>query len=176
MKPEIQKKSEMYKVFNDIILKNEIIIFGSTFAANFPFYELAKKYLLSNALYNRSIDNLTVDDAGKILDECVLNAKPSKIFYALGEYDIKDNGTINQYKKILERTKSALPHCVIYVLSVCSTDKTSTDFNLSLKNLCTITNTNFISIDYTTPCDSIFKQLTPFFRSRKIDFAEALMV
>ncbi len=82
MKTEIVEKSKAYKVFNDITLKNEIVIFGSSFAAKFPFYELSQKYYLSNAIYNRSIKDLTLPDAEKILSDCVLAVKPSKIFLA----------------------------------------------------------------------------------------------
>ena len=86
MKSEVLKKSEAHKVFNDIVLKNEIVIFGSTYMAEFPFYELEHKYLLSNAIstflrtiiYKNNIENLF--DKIYISSEMKL-AKPDKKFF-----------------------------------------------------------------------------------------------
>jgi len=40
---------------NDLILKGEIVIFGSTYITYFPLYEFVNKYHFDNAIYNRSI-------------------------------------------------------------------------------------------------------------------------
>ncbi len=176
MKTEIIKKIKMYKVFNDITLKNEILIFGSTFTAGFPFYELAKKYPLSNAIYNRSIEGLTILDANKAIDDCVLSAKPSKIFYALGQDDTNTSDSLSLYKELLNKTKKALPLSKIYIMSIPSTNESAKIFNDSLKHLCEDYGTEFIDIDYTKPYASIFKQLFPFFRSGKITFYEAFQM
>lgn len=173
MKQEIMKKSEIYKVFNDITLKNEIIIFGSAFAANFPFYELAKKYLLSNAIYNRSIEGLTISEAVEILDDCVLKPKPSKIFFALGEHDTKTEETITAYEMVIQKTKEVLPTAEIYIMSTKSDDS---GFNASLDCLCNKTGAVFVNIDYNKSANSIFKQLAPFLRSEKLTFADAFCV
>ncbi|MDD6762863.1 MAG: hypothetical protein PUD92_04400 [Clostridiales bacterium] len=170
MKKEVLEKSRMYKIFNEITLKHEIIIFGSTFTANFPFYELTKKYLLSNAIYNRSIDGLTISEADKILNDCVFDAKPDKIFYSF-EADSMD---MDLYKDILHKTQAALPSAKIYVLSVQAS--ASDSLNTMLKLMCADYNAEFIDIDYTKSYEAIYRQLTPFFRSKKITFSEALQM
>ena len=172
MKTEVLMKNKMYKVFNDIALKNEIVVFGSDFTANFPFYELSKKYLSSNALYNRSIEGLTILEAGEILDDCVFGAKPSKIFFAIGEHDAKDSSTLDAYKDILKKTKNALPLSKIYILSLCGCDT----FNALLRSLCTDFGTEFINIDYKKSAEAIFRQLLPFFRNSRINFCEAFNI
>ena len=170
MKTEILEKSKTYRVFNDIALKNEIVIFGSTFAANFPFYELSQKYYLNNAIYNRSIPELTLPDAENILGDCVLAVKPSKIFIALGEADTADS--VNIYKNIILKIKQALPTSSVYALSVPCNE----DFNTSLKALCQNTNTEYININYNLPYDSIFKQLSCFFRKGPITDCDAFCI
>lgn len=165
MKKEVEKKKNIYKIFNDIVLENQILIFGSTFTANFPFYELSKKYLLSNAIYNRSIDMLTIRDAIKILDDCVFNAKPLKVFYCFGE----EQENINLYHELIHKTRVALPMSDIYVLSTPDAE----DYNKAIRKISSDNNTYFIDIDYTKSYETIFKQLLPLFRSKSIDFSEA---
>ena len=172
MKSEVLKKSETHKVFNDIVLKNEIVIFGSTYMAEFPFYELEHKYLLSNAIYNRSIDSLTAEEALEILDFSVFGARPAKIFYALEECDVSYDAFISAYEDILKKTKRVLPESKIYVLSVPSDDE-KTEVNHRLSALCKSLGAEFIPIDYKSSYSSIFKRLSPFFRSKALTFPEA---
>lgn len=173
MKSEVLKKSEAHKVFNDIVLKNEIVIFGSTYMAEFPFYELEHKYLLSNAIYNRSITSLTTEEALEILDFSVFGARPAKIFYALGECDISyDDSFISTYEDILKKTKKVLPQSKIYVLSVPSDDE-KTNVNHRLSALCKSLDAEFIPINYKSSYSSLFRRLSPFFRSKALTFLEA---
>ncbi|MBQ7794773.1 MAG: hypothetical protein IJ366_09705 [Clostridia bacterium] len=177
MKTEVLKKNDMYKVFNDITLKNEIIIFGSSFMANFPFYELAHKYLLSNAIYNRSIDGLTLAEADEILENCVLKAKPSKVFYALGEKDAENEMSLTIYEDILHKTKASLPDCKIYVLSLPDVNGKYDNYNSRLKKLCEKANAVFISLNYNNSHSGIYRQLSLFFRTgRAITFSEAFQM
>ncbi len=170
MNAEVLEKSNTYKVFNDIALKNEIVIFGSTFAAKFPFYELSQKYYLNNAIYNRSIKGLTLAEAEIILNDCVLAVKPSKVFIALGECDGLESIII--YENIILKIKQVLPASSIYVLSVQDND----GFNTSLKTICEVTKTEYININYNLPYDSIFRQLSCFFRKGRISSYDAFCI
>lgn len=172
MKSAVLEKSKMYKVCNDIALKNEIVIFGSTYAANFPFYELSQKYFFNNAIYNRSIEGLTLDEADSILEDCVLNVKPSKIFISLGECDDVSQLTLKTYEDILLKIKSCLPGTQIYVMSVCGNN----GFNKILENLCHKTDVKFIKINYNKSYEYVFKKLVCFFRKGNITYCEAFWV
>ena len=55
MKESIKLSANCMIGVNDLILKGEIVIFGSTYMANFPLYEFVNKYHFENAIYNRSI-------------------------------------------------------------------------------------------------------------------------
>ena len=76
MREEVREKINMFRIYNDIALKNEIVVYGSTYAAEFPFYELSQKYIMSHAIYNRSIEGLTLEEAEEGLTACVLEIKP----------------------------------------------------------------------------------------------------
>jgi len=163
----------MYQVFNDIALKNEIVIFGSTYTAKFPFYEVARKYYLDSALYNRSIEGITTAEAAEILNECVIGVKPSKIFLALGECDKSCEETISSYGKIISEIKNAIPSAQIYALSIPGGKE---ELNESLKTMCKNEQIDFISVDYSVAYASVFKQLSIFFRKGKIDFCDAFKI
>lgn len=178
MRAEIQEKLNMFKVYNDITLKNEIVIFGSTYTAGFPFYELSQKYMFTNAIYNRSIKNLTLEEADQCLTDCVLAIKPSKLFLSLGENDIDNSDAIEIYRNMINKIKEKLPYSTLYIMPVHSDITGAKEFNISLSKLCHEKGINYLNINY-SPLDGefsynrIFKQLTCFFRKTPISFADA---
>ena len=173
MREYAESKKEMFKVFNDIILSGEIVIFGTAFFETYPIYELSKKYLMSNAIYNRSISGMTLDEAKEILDDCVISAKPSKVFLALGEHDTPCEKTVSYYKSIIKKCSDALPNSKMYVLSVPFAGKAGMEYNSILKSICENSKAEYIEIDYERSFEAIFKRLTLFFRDGKIDMCEA---
>lgn len=181
MRAEIQEKLNMFKVYNDITLKNEIVIFGSTYTAGFPFYELSRKYMFSNAIYNRSINNLTLAEAGECLSDCVLAIKPSKLFLSLGECDIDNSNAINLYINIINKIKEKLPCSTLYIMPIQGNISGAKQFNNSLRDLCKNSGINYLDLKYSTPDEdcsynAIFKQMSGFFRKTPITFAEAFSV
>ncbi|MBQ8322726.1 MAG: hypothetical protein IJX91_02035 [Clostridia bacterium] len=182
MREELRKKVTMYQATNDIALRGEIVVFGSTFMANFPFYELSQKYVMPNAVYNRSVEGLTLEEAEAHLDECVLDIKPSKIFLSLGETDLENPSALTVYNRILFRIKTKLPEAKIYVLSVPKDDAAQNDeerlaFNEKLKDLADRANVRFLGLEVhefgKRFYEKIFKELHCFFRSNRLSFADA---
>lgn len=178
MREETKEKLNMFKVYNDITLKNEIVIFGSTYTAGFPFYELSQKYMFNNAIYNRSIKNLTLAEAEECLFDCVLTIKPSKLFLSLGEYDTNNSEAMCSYEKIINKIKDKLPNATLYIIPIHNKVNGSEQFNNELRKLCKKTNINYLDLKYTAhnkdiSYNNIFKQMTCFFRKAPITFAEA---
>lgn len=176
MKTEVLEKSKMYKVFNDIALKDEIVIFGSSYAARFPFYELSQKYDLNNAVYNRSIEGLTLTEATEVLNDCVLAVKPSKIFLALGECDASESEALTAYSSILQKIREVLPGTKVYTLSAYGEEKAKAAFNAGLRELCIKSNVEYVNVDYEMPYSTIYKQLSRFFRKGRLDFYDAFQM
>ena len=87
MKESVKTTANAIIGLNDITLKGEIAIFGSTYMANFPLYEFINKCQLESAVYNRSIEGLTIEDALHIVEDCIIAIAPQKIFISLGEED-----------------------------------------------------------------------------------------
>lgn len=179
MRAELQEKAAMFQAVNEITMRGEIVVFGSSFMANFPFYELSKKYVLENAVYNRSINDLTVTEAESVLNECVLNIKPGKVFLALGETEEKESAALAAYARILKKIKAKLPQTQIYILPVISKNEDSVyEFNEKLRTLSEQQNARFLSVLSSLSCtdsvyEKLFKQLHRFFRSNHLNFAQA---
>ena len=181
MRKEVSEKFRMFRVYNDITLQNEIVIYGSTFTAEFPFYELSQKYLLSNAIYNRSIPGLSLKEAEVGLESCVLEIRPKKIFLSLGEQDLQTPDALDIYGRILQQLRSRLPDSSVYVMPVRGCSPVQAQFNRKLRSLCGKYGAVYLDLLYRTEkgelsCSSIFKQLSSCFRKTPLTLTEALQL
>ena len=118
MNQSISEIIQEIKSLNDITLKGEIVIFGSDYMADFPFYELINHYQIENAVYNRSIAGLTLADAAQALQDCVLAIKPAKVFLAFGEHDAENPDAFTRYKGILHYLRTELPAAKLHVIGL----------------------------------------------------------
>lgn len=173
MKEYVKKKKEMFKVYNDIILSGEIVIFGTAFFESYPIYELGKRYLMTHAVYNRSIGGITAGEALEALEDCVISAKPCKLFLALGEHDAADEKLAEDYREILKKTSRVLPNAKVYVLSVPAVSTSAEECNSIIKDVCRETNTEFIELDYNLESQSLFKCLSLYMRDGRLTMCEA---
>lgn len=178
MRKELLEKVNMFKVFNDITLKDEIVIFGSSFAADFPFYELSQKYMLSNAIYNRSVRGLTLAEAIDCVNDCVLAIRPHKLFLNLGENDLDNPDAIKLYEKLIIKIKEKLPHSQIYIMPIHNLSPGAELFNRKLTELSIKTNTHYLKLSYSNQNENsaysrMFKQMSCFFRKTPIRFTDA---
>ena len=178
MREEILKQINVFRVFNDVTLKGEIVVYGSTYAAEFPFYELAQKYTFSNAIYNRSVKGIKLAEVEEGLADCVLETKPAKLFLSLGEHDLSDPKAIEVYRRILWRIREKIPETQTFVLPVLSGGKDVQHFNADLRLLSETLGVRYLDL-YDTTADGkllyngIFKQLARFFRRGALTFGEA---
>ena len=178
MKETVKLSANAMIGINDLTLKGEIVVFGSTYMANFPLYELINKYHFENAIYNRSIAGLTTSEALEIVQDCVISLSPAKIFIALGEEDENNIDAIKQYNQIIKRVQSALPKSKIYLIGLQGNTPYVERFNANILSLCDnkrIWNIRFISSSSTeTNVYKVqFKQLSCFFRDKPLNMVEA---
>ena len=181
MKAYVQEKANAYKGINEIALKGEIVVFGSSYMANFPFYELINKCHLDSAVYNRSIDGMTSEEAEELLSPCVLDIAPKKIFLQLGESDGSRDDVLRHYRAIIRIVRAQLPDTKIYLIGLPSKSELASQMNDLLKSLCDDKKTRFIPFSYQrqdlkSQYISQFKQLAQYFRERPIDMMDAFAV
>ena len=172
MKENVKLSANAMMGINDLTLKGEIVIFGSTYMANFPLYELINKYHFENAIYNRSIAGLTIKEALELVEDCIISINPTKLFIALGEEDENNIDAIKQYNQIVKIIQSALPKCKIYLICLQGNTPYVQKFNANILSLCDgkrIWDVRFIS----SSCQAQFKQLSCFFRKEPLTMVEA---
>ena len=178
MKENVKLSANAMIGTNDLILKGEIVIFGSTYMANFPLYELINKYHFENAIYNRSIAGLTTSEALEIVQDCIISISPATIFIALGEEDENNVEAIKQYNQIIKLLRSALPKSKIYLICLQGNTPYVESFNANILSLCDnkkIWNIRFITSSSTeaNAYKVQFKQLSCFFRDKPLTMLEA---
>ncbi|MBQ7340264.1 MAG: hypothetical protein IJW43_05380 [Clostridia bacterium] len=179
MREEIKNLVKEISEINDITLKNEIVVLGSTYMKNFPFYELVNKCRLEHAVYNRSMEGLTLDEVGEVLQPVVLDIKPSKVFLCFGENETDIEKAQAKYKEIIHKIRKELPNVEIYVVQL--PDKSLLKFNEKAEELCD--NKEVIGIKLLDKGDSRverykqqFKQLSRYFRDKKITLTDIYAV
>ncbi|MBQ2767859.1 MAG: hypothetical protein IJF49_07265 [Clostridia bacterium] len=181
MKENVRTQANAMKGINDITMKGEIVVFGSTYMSSFPLYELFNKCMFENAVYNRSIEGLTVKEALEIVRDCVIEIHPSKIFLALGEEDENDPDVMNEYTALVSELRSQLPECKLYLIALTGAGMYVERFNRGIMQLCdgkTIKYIDFISKRTSEMAlyRARFKQLSCFFRDRPLTMSEALVM
>ncbi|MBQ8885000.1 MAG: hypothetical protein IJY62_01305 [Clostridia bacterium] len=178
MKENVKLSANAMIGINDLILKGEIVLFGSTYMAKFPLYEFINKHHFENAVYNRSIAGLTTSEALEIVQDCIISIRPSKIFIALGEEDENNIDTIKQYNQIIKRIQFALPKSKIYLICLQGNTPYVEKFNANILSLCDnkkIRNIRLVSSSSTEAnlYKMQFKQLSCFFRDKPLTMVEA---
>lgn len=177
MKEAVLKKANAVKGLNEFALRGEIVIFGSTYMANFPFYELTKKSKLENAVYNRSIEGMTLSEAKELLEVCVFPLKPSKLFLAFGEEESADTEEmIASYGEIVQKIRENLPSTKLYL--VCGDMQAQKGLNEALERFCDGKCVRKIILPAQNSCKKIeyrqrFEMLSRFFRDGRITMSDA---
>ena len=162
MRTCVAEKVRAFEALNDLSLKGEIVVLGSTYMAEFPFYELINRCRLENAVYNRSIEGLTVSEAAEILPAAVLELRPAKVFLCF------DEGAEPQgYEALIRQLLAALPDAAIYLVG------RSAGEAARLAPLCDGKRVRYVGLPSAGGYQAAFKRLCCFFRRRPIDMADA---
>ena len=181
MKENVRVKADAMKKLNDISMKGEIVVFGSTYMSEFPLYELVNRCTFEHAIYNRSIAGLTVNEALEIVDDCVISINPCKIFLSLGEEDENNPDAINRYARLVSAIRSKLPDCSLYLIGLTGCGKFVEEFNNNIKYLCDNKKVKYIDFISKQASEAAlykarFKQLSCFFRNKPVTSSEAFAI
>jgi len=178
MKEYVLDKAKSMKKINDLALPGEIVIFGSTYMSGFPIYELINKCKSENAVYNRSVKGLTVKEAIEILDDCVVDIHPNKIFISLGEEDESNPNAFSEYADLVCAIRQKLPETIIYLIGLINSSPFAESFNKSILSLCDNKTVNYVDLVKKAPSENAlfkaqFKQISCFFRTTPITMGDA---
>ncbi len=171
-----------FQEMNHLADKDGIVFFGSTYLSGLPLCELAHLFHIEETIYNRSITDMAIDECSGMLDSCVLDLNPQKVFVNLGDADLRNphlniEDFLKKYEWLLytihTKTKAEL-----YVLSVHSDSPLANQVNMRLKQLAyecgsVFIDTNF-SLNSEKPELQFFSQLKPYIRNHALSFSEAM--
>jgi len=179
MREKLTEKAAEFSFINSIAVKGGIVVFGSTYMAGFPLYELLDKCRLEHAVYNRSIEGLTLDEAAELIDVCAVDLAPHKLFLALGDHDCSDPNAADKYKKLIETLRLRLPDTRIFVTGIPNAD--AAHFNAEVKKLCRTLGITYIDLETSAATQSgryiaTFKRLSSRFHDTPPSMADAFAI
>lgn len=179
-----EREIDNFRKLNKIAQTNGVVLFGSSFAKEIPVCELKQAFQLNCDIYNRSLTDLSVLNAEKVLDDCVFSLRPKKVLLQLGETDLEQGyltipEIVNAYENIIRKIKNADKHCKIVVVSVCENGSGvyPEELNKQLEAMAQRTKCQYADISPAfsndSPCIKAFS-LLKFFMLDKITFCDAM--
>ena len=111
-----------YRELNTVAVKGQTVCAGSSLMENFPINELLMDLGSTKKVYNRGMSAFTIDQYDEVLDACVLDLEPSKLFINIGSNDLNLPGDtvanmVTKYRALIRRIQAALPECAITMLA-----------------------------------------------------------
>lgn len=172
-----------FRQYNEFAKKNGVVLFGSTEFFKIPLNEFAQDFETDVPVYNRSIEGLRIEEVADVLDSCVFDLNPSKVFISFGEEDVEcadfdSKRFIDKYQWILYNIHNRC-RARIYIVSVLSLHPAAALVNDSLMKLAGETGCEFVNaapaMKSGRPSLNIFGAIRPFMRNRPISFCEAML-
>ena len=120
---EKERMVEGFREKNAQCQKGQVVFAGSSLMEMFPVEDWAHE-LGEGApkLYNRGVGGYRTDDMLPIVDLCVTDLAPRKVFINIGTNDLSDpkepmEAMIDRYDQILTKIETALPGVRIYLMA-----------------------------------------------------------
>ena len=120
------EKEQMVKGFyvkNQNAVKGQTVFVGSSLMEMFPIEEWAKELGADAPLiYNRGVGGYRTTDLLPILDACVFELEPRKVFINIGTNDLSDGNVpiedvMSNYDLIITKIEEQLPGVIIYMMA-----------------------------------------------------------
>lgn len=120
------EKEEMVRGFytkNKSAVKGQTVFAGSSLMEMFPVEEWTKELgPTAPIVYNRGVGGYRTTDMLPILDACVIDLAPRKLFINIGTNDLSDaempiEKVMEQYDEIITKIEASLPEVRIYMMA-----------------------------------------------------------
>ena len=115
-------KVERYRKMNESVKKGSVLFAGSSLMEMFPIEQFAADDKLPVTVYNRCIGGFITDELINVIDVCILDLEPSKLFINIGTNDLSDtriemSTVMKNYEYILRETIKRVPDVKIYLMA-----------------------------------------------------------
>lgn len=117
-----EMKVERYREQNKSVQHGQTVFTGSSLMEMFPINKLLEEHGEETIIYNRGIGGFLTYELFDVIDVCVLDLKPSRVFINIGTNDlswsnIPISDVIANYDKIITAIEQALPDVEIYLMA-----------------------------------------------------------
>ena len=117
-----EMKVERYREANKTARKGQVVFAGSSLMEMFPIEKLLKEHNDPTVIYSRGIGGFITDELMQVLDVCVTDLSPSKVFINIGTNDlswesIPISQMIAHYDEILTTIEEKVPGVKIYLMA-----------------------------------------------------------
>lgn len=119
---EKEQKVERYREQNKSVQHGQIVFAGSSLMEMFPINKLLDENKDETIIYNRGIGGFLTHELLEVIDVCVLDLKPSRVFINIGTNDLSRSDitiseVMNNYDNIITSIENALPEVEIYLMA-----------------------------------------------------------
>lgn len=117
-----EMKVAKYREENKAVQPGQVVFAGSSLMEMFPINKLLKEYGDDTIIYNRGIGGFVTWELLEVLDVCVTDLKPRKVFINIGTNDLSWSSipiadVIANYDKIISKIEETLPGVRIYLMA-----------------------------------------------------------
>lgn len=178
----VNDQKKIYHEVNSVTGSVNSVIFGTETLAELPVSELVQDFGLNISVCNRSVEEALLADAFELLDECVYELQPAKVFLNFGETDLRCEdfsveNFLREYRRLIKEICSRVRGRV-YVVSVLSESDAAVQLNTSLCKLAQEMGCSFVNaadiFRYEKPRLRLFGELVHHMRDARISFSEAM--
>ena len=146
-----EQEIKKYKALNELAEQNGIVIFGGAEDASIPLCELRQAFGIKENCYNRSFENLTINEACDIYAECIAELSPETILLHIDDIDgFKSSADkfTDDYRRLIAQIKEGNKKCRIGIVSAKNYDRNNdiTESNKQLKYIADSEKCNFCDI------------------------------
>lgn len=116
-----EMKLERFKEENKNAVKGQIVLTGSSLMEMFPVNKFLDERGLDITVYNRAIGGYITDELMQVLDTCVFELEPRRVFINIGTNDLSDSRIpmdciMEHYDSIISSIEQRLPKTEIYLM------------------------------------------------------------
>ncbi len=117
-----EMKIQHYRDENKTVKHGQTVFTGSSLMEMFPINKLLEENNDSTVIYNRGIGGFVSCELLEMIDVCVTDLKPSKIFINIGTNDLSNSRIpiselMENYDKIISEIEEKLPEAMIYLMA-----------------------------------------------------------
>lgn len=159
-------EAKKYKELNQYAEKSQVVVFGDNYLFGFPYYDLMQGRVTDYAVYNRSIPNMTLEEAVPAAEYCLYHLSPKAVLLCFEKEGNEENFREN-YLQLIKIIRSFDKKCSIGIID------RGEKSDETLENIAKVSRCDHLHIPAEWDYQKAFHTMDAFFRGGKISFWDA---